>query len=381
MIRPAWRCEIERIARDVTAVHADAADRDARFPIETIDALREAGLLSLLVPESLGGPGGDVGEVAQIIGLLGGQDGSIGVTLCMHYSQIAVLARHSETDALRSFLTRVHDEQLLLANSNSEIGVKGSERLSTCFIHETAGGRFELSKQTPVISYGEHADAILVTARRVEDSPANDQVVAVCLREDLDLEPTGPWDALGLRGSCSRPFRLRATGSMDMIVGDYARVVNETGLPVTDVMFGEYWLGMAEAAAATAHGHLRKKYRNNPDDAQIPLLRLAELVASLDQLRGLVRAATRRHAEIDGTEDVASLAFVNQLHTLKVAGTRLLQQIALESLAICGVAGYRNDSSVSLGRLVRDALGAGLMVNTDAVLAQNGQIMRVRKQL
>jgi len=381
MIRPEWSTEIQRIADEVTGVYAGEADREARFPSETITALREARLLSLLVPVELGGPGGEIAEVAEILGVLGGQDASVGLILTMHYSQIAVLARHAATDALRTFLSRVHEEQLLIANANSEINVKGSERSSVCFVCDLGDGRFELAKQTPVISYGEYADAVLVTARRTEDGPANDQVLAVCLREDVSLEPTGPWDALGLRGSCSRPFYLKATGRLDMIVADYDRVVNETGLPVTNVLFGGYWLGMAEAMSAKAHAHVRKRYRGQGDAAQVPLLRLAELCVSLDQLRGLVSNATSKHAAIDLTDEVTSLAFITQLQTLKVSGTRLLQDIALQAMSICGIAGYRYDSSVSLGRELRDALGASLMVNNDAVLGQNGSLLLVRKQL
>ena len=41
------------------------------------------------------------------------------------------------------------------------------------------------------------------------------------------------------------------------------------------------------------------------------------------------------------------------------------------AMVICGIAGYRNDSKLSLGRHVRDAIGAGLMVNNDRILGQN----------
>ena len=47
-----------RIADEVAAPNADDVDRQARFPVETIDALREERALSAFVPVELGGAGG-----------------------------------------------------------------------------------------------------------------------------------------------------------------------------------------------------------------------------------------------------------------------------------------------------------------------------------
>jgi acyl-CoA dehydrogenase len=38
-------------------------------------------------------------------------------------------------------------------------------------------------------------------------------------------------------------------------------------------------------------------------------------------------------------------------------------------MGVCGMAGYRNDSAYTLGRLLRDAHGAAVMVNNDRIIA------------
>jgi len=43
------------------------------------------------------------------------------------------------------------------------------------------------------------------------------------------------------------------------------------------------------------------------------------------------------------------------------------------------MAGYRNDSPYSLGRLLRDAQGAALMVNNDRIIANNAQLLLVHR--
>jgi acyl-CoA dehydrogenase len=250
-----------------------------------------------------------------------------------------------------------------------------------CSLTPDGAGRFELSKDTPVISFGEYADAFLITTRRTPDAVANDQVLALARREDVVLQPLGPWDALGLRGSCSRPFHLNATVHADMVIDNNRHVIDATGLPVTNLMFVGSWIGMAESAATAAHRFVRKRHAGTDEPAVIARVRLAEILALLDELRGLANATMARFTVLDGTEDVSSIAFVMQLQTLKVAGSHLTSEIALQSLALCGVAGFRNDSEFTLGRAVRDSLGSLVMVSNDAVLGQNGQLALVRKEV
>lgn len=371
----------DRIAREVTAPAAADVDRDGRFPVETIEALRGEGLLSLPVPAAFGGPGASLGELLDVIRTLAAQDASVGLILCMHYSQIVVLARHATTLAHEQLLTEIHEQQLLIANSNSEMNIGSTDRRSTCALRPAADGGATLAKDTPVISYGEYADAIFITARRTVDSPGNDQVMALCRRANIDLRPLGPWDALGLRGTCSRPFHLEATVEPDMWLSDYAHIVAQTGMPVNNLMFAAMWLGMAESAVATAHRFARKRYRGRAEEAAVPLLRLAELAAQLQQMRSLVSATRDRFTEIDGTDAVQRLDAVNDLQALKVNASTMCAALVQRAMLLCGVAGYLNTGDFSLARQLRDALGAVLMINNDAMLGQNGMSLLLLKQV
>jgi acyl-CoA dehydrogenase len=48
------------VAAQVAAAHADAVDREARFPTEAVGSLRAERLMSILVPADLGGEGGSI---------------------------------------------------------------------------------------------------------------------------------------------------------------------------------------------------------------------------------------------------------------------------------------------------------------------------------
>jgi acyl-CoA dehydrogenase len=41
----------------------------------------------------------------------------------------------------------------------------------------------------------------------------------------------------------------------------------------------------------------------------------------------------------------------------------------MHAMRTCGLAGYRNDGEFSMGRYLRDALSAPIMINNDRILA------------
>src|SRR3954453_12709202 len=168
-----------RIGRETAAIHAADVDLQARFPKETIDAFRAEGLLGALVPTELGGLGHDLRTAAEVVRTVGRYCASSAMILAMHHIQVACLVRHGRSEALRDYARRVASEQLLLASATTEIGIGGNTRSSSCYVDRDPAtapdGQFRLTKQAPVISYGQYADAIFTTARRDADSPPSDQ--------------------------------------------------------------------------------------------------------------------------------------------------------------------------------------------------------------
>ncbi|MCW8998996.1 MAG: acyl-CoA/acyl-ACP dehydrogenase, partial [Kangiellaceae bacterium] len=62
--------KVTQISEEIAHVHADDVDKQARFPEETIQALKRAKILSVGVPKELGGEGLNVkqqGEIVRII--------------------------------------------------------------------------------------------------------------------------------------------------------------------------------------------------------------------------------------------------------------------------------------------------------------------------
>jgi acyl-CoA dehydrogenase len=372
-----------RRVADVAARFADEVDRDARFPHEAVDALRAEDLLASLVPASLGGEDASLGDIAEATTVLGRACASTAMVFAMHQIQVACLVRHGGTPAIDAYLRNLATDGHLLASATSEVGIGGDVRSSSCAVVR-AGDRVHLQKEASVISYGAFADAILTTARRTPDSPPSDQVLVLCRKPHVSLEQRTGWDTLGFRGTCSNGFLLVADDDAAYVLPDsYGDISSQTMLPTSHVVWASVWLGIASAAADTARRYVQQAARKNPGTTPPSAMRLAELTARHQQFVELVRGATRRYEETwadDDRDAVASVSFAVTMNALKVSASELVVDLVQRALLICGMAGYANDSPMSLGRLLRDAHGAALMVNNDRINANNAQLLLMQRE-
>jgi acyl-CoA dehydrogenase len=67
------------------------------------------------------------------------------------------------------------------------------------------------------------------------------------------------------------------------------------------------------------------------------------------------------------------------MNNLKVSASRMAPEIVTSALAVCGIGGYRCDSPYALGRHLRDAHAASLMISNDRVLSANAAMLLVYK--
>jgi acyl-CoA dehydrogenase len=366
------------IADEVAGPAAADVDDRARFPTETIEALKAEGLLAALVPVEFGGGGASLEEVSQGLVSLGRRCASSAMVVAMHHIQVACLVRHGRSEALQNYLQELAGHQYLLASATTEVGTGGDVRSSVCAL-EVTDGHFRLEKQAPVISYADDSDAVLVTARRTADSPESDQVIVLCRPPGLELEQVGEWNALGFRGTCSTGFVLRATGDADEVFPEsYADISTHTMLPMAHLMWSSVWLGIASDAVDLARRFVQREARRKPGTTPPAALRLAEVTVVHQQFVDMVQSSLARFAAAGTDADrLSSIGFGVGMNALKVSSSTLVVDIVRECMLICGLASYRLDTPFSLGRHLRDAMGASLMVNNDRIMANNAQMLLV----
>ena len=376
-----WLTAARAVGVEVASRHADDVDARARFPAEAFDALKKQGLLGLLVPKSEGGAGAGIADVVAICHELGQRCAATAMIYAMHQIQVACIVRHAGSNAwLKAFLKRAAGEQLLLASATSEAGVGGDLRSSICAL-EQQNGRFTLVKEATVISYGAESDGILVTARRTPHSPASDQVIVVVPKSGYQLEQESGWDTLGMRGTCSNGYQLTASGEMAQVIPvSYAEVSAMTMLPVSHLVWSALWLGIATDAVARARAYVRMQARKK-GGAPASAARLAEASSLLQLMRSNVVGSLRRYeAALHSDDEIASAAFAVAMNNLKTGSSQMAVQVIHHALLVCGLAGYRNDTAYSLGRHLRDAHSAALMVNNDRILANTGNLLMALRE-
>lgn len=371
----------QRIGAGVAGPMADAVDREARFPREALEALRNEKMLSALVPEEFGGRGCTIGEVAAVCQMLGRYCASTGMVYAMHQIQVACLVRHGQVSPyFRGYLTALASKEWLLASATTEIGVGGDVRTSLCSV-ERQGAKFTVTKEAPVISYGEEADAILLTARRAPDAAGSDQVLVLLPKSGVTLTRTGGWDSLGMRGTCSLGFTVRAEGTVEQVLPvPYGEISSQTMLPVSHILWSSLWLGIATDAVQRARAFVRSEARKKPGTVPASAVRLAEVVAELQSMRAVVEGALAEYETIMGDPDALSgMGFALRMNNLKVNASRMVTEVVSRALGVIGLSGYKNDSKYSVTRHLRDAHGAALMIANDRILAANASLLLVQK--
>jgi acyl-CoA dehydrogenase len=377
---------VREIARDVAAPTADEVDRQARFPSEAIAALRECSALSALVPPELGGGGVSFQTIAACCLELGRCCGATGMVFAMHQIQVATIVRHLGPDPwFESYLAELSEQQRLIASVTSEIGTGGDMGRSIAALAPADGDNLTFEKQAPTVSYGEHADDLLTTLRRTPESEPGDQVVALSRREQTTLEPTGTWDVLGMRGTCSPGFVVRATiPSEQVLTTPFARVAAESMVPASHILWSHVWLGISEDAFDRARSFVRASSKRAPGQPLPAANRLSQVLGRLGLLRAEVSSALAEFcaASEDPTrERLSTLAGALRFNNLKIAASEQAVEVCRGALDVCGIVGFKNDTPFSVGRHLRDAMSGPLMIANERIRETNAGLMLIAKEV
>jgi acyl-CoA dehydrogenase len=377
---------IRTIAEDVAAQHADDVDRQARFPTETLAALREQRALSAFVPPELGGGGVSFEAIAEACLQLGRRCGASAMVFAMHQIQVVTLVRHAgDSPWFEAYLRSLADEQRLVASVTSEVGTGGDMGRSIAAVTPAAEGSCTFEKQAPTVSYGEHADDLLTTLRRAPDAEPGDQVLALTRREQVTLEQTGTWDPLGMRGTCSPGFVVRAELMPEQVLPTpFPTVSVESMVPVSHILWSHLWLGIATDAFDRARAFVRAAAKQKPGEPPPTAQRLSHLMSELSLLRAEVDSALRAFLEASrepGRERLSTVAAALRFNNLKIAASEQAPRVCQGAMGVCGIVGFKNDTPFSVGRHLRDTMSASLMVANERIHHTNASLLLIAKDV
>jgi acyl-CoA dehydrogenase len=372
-------------ATEVAAEHADVVDREARFPVEALDVLKESGALAALVPTELGGVGASFASVANACFELGRHCGASAMVFAMHQIQVATLVRlHTQGDWFADYLRRLVSEPRLIASVTSEIGTGGDMGRSIAALSPQDGG-LAFEKKAPTVSYAAHADDYLTTVRRAPDAEPGDQVAVLSSREQTTLEPSGTWDPLGMRGTCSPGFTVRAQIPAEQVLaGPFATIAAESMVPVSHILWSHLWLGIATDAFDRARAFVKALAAQKPGEPVPAAARLSHVLSDLSLLRGEVGSALHDFTEMSaepGRPRLSTMAAALRFNSLKLAASEQAPKVCQGSLGVAGIVGFKNDTPFSVGRHLRDTMSACLMVANERIHETNAGLLLVAKDV
>jgi acyl-CoA dehydrogenase len=377
---------VRQIADEVAAVHADEVDREARFPIEAIEAIRGAGALSAFVPEELGGGGVSLTGIAYGCFELGRRCSATAMVFAMHQIQVGTIVRHLDgAPGFESYLRELSEQQRLIASVTSEIGTGGDMGRSIAAVTPAGDGLLEVEKRAPTVSYGAHCDDLFTTARRSPDAEPGDQVLVLSAASETELEPAGTWDTIGMRGTCSPGFVVRARFTPERVLAaPFSTVMNESLVPLSHILWSFVWLGIATDAFERGRAFVRAAARRAPGEPVPAAHSLSRVMSELTMLRAEVHAALREFlaaSDEPGRERLSTMGSVLRFNNLKLAASEQAPRVCSAVLEVIGIAAYKNDSPYGVGRHLRDALSARLMVANERIHSVDAGLLMIAKEL
>lgn len=376
--------QLAKLADEKIAPAASDVDRNARAPFEGIEVMRELKLFSASLPEELGGMGLPPTVLTEIARTLAYRCASTGMVFAMHEAQLESLSFGAGgNEHFESIQREIAEQQLLIASVTSEAGIGGNIRASNAAA-EAGGERVVFEKQSPTLSYGEYCDAFLITARRAGDAAESDQVLVWAKKDEVKLEKLGEWDVMGLRGTCSPPFKLEVdVPAENLIDAPFGAIASHRMVPWSHLLWASCWEGIASAAYDKAVKASRKKARKNlADGKEFGEPRLADAFSELQALRAIIYEFGRVYAEqAEIAPDWRSADKVKVLTadamSLKLNASMMSSRVAEQALEIIGMPGFSESAPLSVTRHIRDLMGARLMVSNERLRHTSGQILLV----
>lgn len=342
--------------------------------------MRSDALLSVVVPAEFGGPGLSLTQTARITERIARQSGSAGLIYAMHMSQALSVVRHGRGPYFEDLQRRMVRDQILIASGTSEKG-PGSQKgpggdifTSIAQVEIGSDGRLSGAKQSPNISYLDHAGLILLTANKATPKGALRQVLIAL--EMGDVTVTVPYAAgfLGMRGILNQPVALQFQAPPDAVFPDlFAPIARRTMTPCIQVLWAAMWSGIAWGVIEKAKLFVHKELAEGEETTTLARHDLSVLINTHYAMNAMLRDAITTY-EGGASEGAIGFGAAAQINRLKVCASDWLIEICIGALRLIGLRGYATSGPYSLAEALADALSAPIMVSNTRLVMNTAAI-------
>ncbi len=352
------------------AKRAEAHDRAGVFPEADFADLSAAGMLGLMVPTRLGGPGAGFADYAEVAMRLAAGNGATALVYNMHASVTGAMAQTPDDLAralgvpesyfeMRDRVLRAAVGGALYAVAMSERGA-GSRLSALTTSYEPVAGGFRIQGAKTFVSGAGFADAYLVAAKRAGMDPPQVSHFLVPAGDGIEVERT--WDSLGMRATGSQDIRLDLVAPPDALLGGLEGLTLLLAQVMPQWLVASYaavYVGVAQAAIDAAVAHV-----NERGLARLPLVRarLGRADAAVAAARLAVLEAARRVDTAPGEP-----ATNRWVWRAKLLAGETAMEVSASMLEAAGTSATRRGHP--LERIFRDARCGSLQPATSDVCA------------
>lgn len=161
---PEIRDAVRRLCEDFPGTYWQTLDRDRIYPTEFVEALADAGFLSILIPEQYGGSGLGVLAAAAVLEEIHRSGCNGGACHAQMYT-MGTLLRHGSEEQKNNFLPLIATGKLRLQAFGVTEPESGTDTTRiTTFAHRD-GDHYRVTGQKIWISRAEHSDLMILLVR------------------------------------------------------------------------------------------------------------------------------------------------------------------------------------------------------------------------
>lgn len=340
----AFRESVQRFAREHVAPYAAAVDREARPPIEALQASLALGLPGLPFPEEFGGQGGDLATMIITMEEVARVCASTAITLSSCWIMLILVKRGTQAQK-ELVIPSIVSGKIRTAWGLTE--PKGGSDLMgvTSKAQRTADG-WVLNGTKRFITNGGWADWYLIFARTTEKQFG----IFLVHKDDPGISFGVPERKMGVRGSPTSDVILdNCVIPEDRLIGDpeQGQAYINDGLLTSRLKYSAHALGVAQGCLDQAIPYTLGRQQFGKPIASFQMLRgmVADMAIKVEAARSVLYRAVDQAMSGDSSRTLASMA--------KVLCSDAAMSVATDAVQLHGGYGYLEDYPVE--RMMRDA--------------------------
>jgi len=345
------RDSARRVAREVIAPRAAEVDREAKYPEDYFQALRQADLLGLTLPRSVGGS--DAGTLAMGIAIeeVAKYDCSAGLMVMLGALATHTIKLFGTEDQVERFVGPVARGEIKAAFCLTEPEA-GSDVAGLQARAERDGDEWVITAQKQYISGGPVADQVVVFAKTEAGNPRSLAAFVVDTKSP-GFEVTSVDRKMGVRGLPTGVLTFdRVRVPHDQMVGGEPLGMKSALATLNSLRpcVGARGVGLAMGATEYALNYARERraFGGPLTDLQAIQMKLANMAIEIEAAKLLVYQGCWL---VDQGKFGASEG--HMLSVAKAFATEMANRVASEAIQILGGQGYMEDHP--LERHYRDA--------------------------